>query len=137
MSIGESIARIRERVDSAAARAGRKSNEISVMAVTKTVSPEHIHEAYAAGIRMFGENRVQEFATKAISIRQLEGAKWHMIGHLQSNKASRAVEQFHAIDSVDSLRVAQKLNSAASQTGKKISVLIEINIAGEPAKSGV
>ena len=137
MSIGESIARIRERVDSAAARAGRKSNEISVMAVTKTVSPEHIHEAYAAGIRVFGENRVQEFATKAISIRQLEGAEWHMIGHLQSNKASRAVEQFHAIDSVDSLRVAQKLNSAASQTGKKISVLIEINIAGEPAKSGV
>jgi pyridoxal phosphate enzyme (YggS family) len=137
MSIAENIARLRERVESATARAGRKSSEISLMAVTKTVSSEPISEAYEAGIRLFGENRVQEFAAKADSLRQLEGADWHMIGHLQSNKTTRAVELFHAIDSVDSVRVAQRLNSAASQLGKTIPVLIEINIGGESAKSGV
>ena len=107
------------------------------MAVTKTVPPERIREAYDAGLRLFGENRVQEFATKADGLRGLAGAEWHMIGHLQSNKAVKAAELFARVDSVDSLRLAQKLNTAASQLGKKLSVLIEINIGGEQVKNGV
>jgi PLP dependent protein len=107
------------------------------MAVTKTVAPDRIREAYEAGIRVFGENRVQEFAAKADALRSLAGAEWHMIGHLQSNKSARAAELFGHVDSVDSVRLAQKLNEAALQSGKKLSVLIEINIGGERAKSGV
>jgi len=107
------------------------------MAVTKTVPPERIREAYDAGQRLFGENRVQEFATKADGLRNLAEAEWHMIGHLQSNKAVKAAELFARVDSVDSLRLAQKLNTAASQLGKKLSVLIEINIGGEQVKNGV
>ena len=107
------------------------------MAVTKTVPPERIREAYDAGQRLFGENRVQEFATKADGLRNLAEAEWHMIGHLQSNKAVKAAELFAHVDSVDSLRLAQKLNTAASQLGKKLSVLIEINIGGEQVKNGV
>ena len=107
------------------------------MAVTKTVPPERIREAYDAGLRLSGENRVQEFATKADGLRNLAEAEWHMIGHLQSNKAVKAAELFAHVDSVDSLRLAQKLNTAASQLGKKLSVLIEINIGGEQVKNGV
>ena len=86
------------------------------MAVSKTFPPERIREAYAAGLRVFGENRVQEFSGKAGALTDLEDAEWHMIGHLQTNKAARAVELFTAIDSVDSLRLAEKLNSSAQQT---------------------
>ncbi len=111
--------------------------DIHLMAVTKTVPPERIREAYDAGLRFFGENRVQEFATKADALRDLAGAEWHMIGHLQSNKAVKAAELFAHVDSVNSLRLAQKLNAAASQLGKKLSVLIEINIGGEQVKNGV
>jgi len=107
------------------------------MAVTKTVPPERIREAYDAGLRLFGENRVQEYATKADGLRDLAGAEWHMIGHLQSNKAGKAAELFAHVDSVDSIRLAQKLNAAASELGKRISVLIEINIGGEQVKNGV
>jgi pyridoxal phosphate enzyme (YggS family) len=107
------------------------------MAVTKTISPEGIREAYQAGIRVFGENRVQEFAGKAQALADLTGAEWHMIGHLQSNKSRAAAELFRGIDSVDSLRLLQRLNSAAEEFGKKLPVLIEINIGGEAAKSGV
>ena len=107
------------------------------MAVTKTHSPEGIREAYAAGLRLFGENRVQEFAGKAAALADLAGAQWHMIGHLQTNKAAKAVELFNAIDSVDSVKLAEKLNAAAQEQGKKLSVLIEVNVGGEAAKSGV
>ena len=107
------------------------------MAVTKTVPPERIHEAYDAGLRLFGENRVQEFAGKAEALRDLRSAAWHMIGHLQSNKAGKAAELFAAVDSVDSLRLALRLNAAAQELGKKLSVLIEINVGGEAAKNGV
>jgi len=132
-----SIARVHEAIASAARRANRNPTEIRLMAVTKTVPPERIREAYDAGIRMFGENRVQEFAAKADGLRDLAGAEWHMIGHLQSNKAGKAVELFAHLDSVDSVRLAQKLNAAASELGKRISVLIEINIGGEQVKNGV
>jgi len=107
------------------------------MAVGKTFPPERIREAYAAGIRVFGENRVQEFAAKADALRDLADAEWHLIGHLQSNKAAKAVELFAAVDSVDSVHVAEKLNAAAERLGKTLPVLIEINVGGEAAKSGV
>jgi len=107
------------------------------MAVTKTHPAERIREVYAAGVRLFGENRVQEFAGKEESLRDLHDAEWHMIGHLQSNKAGKAPELFAAVDSVDSLRLAQRLNASAHALRKKLSVLIEINVGGEAAKSGV
>jgi PLP dependent protein len=137
MSIADNVTAIQERIHAAATRAGRSAQEIACMAVTKTYPPDRIREAYAAGIRLFGENRVQEFAGKAESLTDLPGANWHMIGHLQSNKAALAVELFGAIDSLDSVKLARKLNSAALTQKKNLPVLIEVNVGGEEAKSGV
>jgi pyridoxal phosphate enzyme (YggS family) len=137
MSVAENIARIQEKIRTAAARAGRDPEEITLMAVSKTFPAECIREAYQAGIRHFGENRVQEFAGKVDSLRDLEDARWHMIGHLQTNKAAKAAELFHAVDSVDSLKLAEKLNDSAQKLGKKLAVLIEVNVGGEAAKSGM
>ena len=137
MPIADNIARVRERIDAAAHRAGRDPTSIALMAVGKTVSVARIGEAYAAGIRLFGENRVQEFQAKAEGFRDFKDAQVHMIGHLQSNKAARAAELFRGIDSVDSLHLLQKLDAAASALGKHLPVLIEINIGGETAKSGL
>jgi len=137
MPVSENIARVREQIEKAANRAGRDPEDITLMAVTKTVPPERIREAYNAGLRTFGENRVQEFDGKRNALRDLAEAQWHMIGHLQSNKAANAVELFHAIESVDSLRLARKLNAAGQELGKKLPVLIEINIGGEQAKAGL
>ncbi len=107
------------------------------MAVSKTQPPERVREAYAAGQQLFGENRVQELFAKTSALADLANAKWHMIGHLQTNKVGKAVELFNAVDSVDSLKLAEKLDAAARQLGKTLSVLIEINVGGEAAKSGV
>ena len=137
MSVAENIADVRERITAAARRAGRDPGEITLMAVSKTFAVEHIREAYADGLRVFGENRVQEFIGKAAALRNLQDAEWHMIGHLQSNKAAAAAELFTAIDSLDSLRLAEKLNASAEKLGKKLGVLIEINVGGETAKSGL
>lgn len=137
MSIAENIARVREQIDAATQRAERDAHEVLLMAVTKTVSPERIREAYGTGIRLFGENRVQEFTGKSAALSDLNGADWHMIGHLQSNKSRLAAELFRGVDSVDSLRLLQRLNGAAEELGKKLPVLIEINIGGEAAKNGV
>ncbi len=137
MPIVENLANIRERISHAARLAGRNCDDVILMAVSKTFSAELIREAYAAGLRFFGENRVQEFSGKAADLANLRDAEWHMIGHLQSNKAAKAVEIFSAIDSVDSLRLAEKLNVSAQQLGKKLPVLIEINVGGESAKSGL
>jgi len=128
---------VRERIGAAARRAGRNVDDVTLMAVSKTVPPELIRAAYLAGVRAFGENRVQEFAGKVDAVRDLVAAEWHMIGHLQSNKAGKAAELFNAIDSVDSLKLAEKLNAAAGKLEKKLAVLIEINVGGEEAKSGV
>lgn len=136
MSIPENVARVRKGIAAAARRAGRSPEEITLMAVSKTFAVEQVREVYRAGLRVFGENRVQEFGVKAGALADLEDVEWHMIGHLQTNKALRAVELFTAIDSVDSLRLAEKLNSSAGQLGKKLPVLIEINVGGETAKSG-
>lgn len=107
------------------------------MAVSKTHPAERIRVAYAQGLWLFGENRVQEFAGKAAALADLPEAEWHMIGHLQTNKTAKAAELFRAIDSVDSVKLAERLNAAAGALGKKLGLLIEINVGGEAAKSGV
>ena len=136
MSIAENIAVIQERITEAARRAARRAEDIALMAVTKTHPPESIRSAHAAGLRLFGENRVQEFAGKAGALADLAGAEWHMIGHLQTNKAGKAAELFSAVDSVDSVKLAEILDAAARSLHKKLRVLIEINVGGEAAKSG-
>jgi PLP dependent protein len=137
MSISENIAVVGGRIAAAARRAGRNPGDITLMAVSKTHPPGRIREAYQAGLRVFGENRLQEFAAKAGALQDLQAAEWHMIGHLQTNKASKTVDVFDAVDSVDSLKLAEKLDAAARKLGGKLDVLIEINVGGEAAKSGV
>jgi len=137
MSIAENIATVRSRMEQAAAHVGRNPKDIQLMAVTKTFTPAVIHEAFEAGLRVFGENRIQEFGRKKEAIRDLPGAEWHLIGHLQTNKAAKAAELFSAVDSVDSVRLAEKLNSAAEKLDKRLPVLIEINVGGEEQKTGM
>ena len=137
MSIADNLEAIQERMARAARRAGRDPEDIALMAVTKTQPAERIAEAYAAGQRLFGENRVQEFAEKFGALTELHDAEFHMIGHLQSNKVTKAAEIFAAVDSVDSVRLGERLNAAAETAGKSLDVLIEVNLGGEAAKSGV
>ena len=137
MTLRDNVVEIGKRVVMAARRAGRNPDAITVMAVSKTFPARAILDAYDLGLRTFGENRVQEFAEKHPDVESLAGADFHLIGHLQSNKAAKAAELFHAIDSVDSLRLAEKLNDAAGKLGKILRVLIEVNVGGEEAKSGV
>jgi pyridoxal phosphate enzyme (YggS family) len=137
MSIAENIAALEEKIALTAKRAGRDPSQIALMAVSKTHSPERIREAYEAGLRLFGENRVQEFSGKISALSDLPGSRWHMIGHLQTNKTAKAAELFSAVDSVDSVKVAERLNGAARALNKKLKILIEINLGGEAAKSGV
>jgi PLP dependent protein len=137
MSVAENIFLIKNRITAAAGRAGRNPGDITLMAVSKTQPPEKIREAYDAGLRVFGENRVQEFSGKIAALQDLHNAEWHMIGHLQTNKAAKTAELFRAVDSVDSLKLAEKLDAAAGALGKKLDVLVEINVGGESAKSGV
>jgi pyridoxal phosphate enzyme (YggS family) len=137
MTIAENLAAVRERIAAAARRASRSAAEVTLMAVTKTHPPESIRAAYNAGQRIFGENRVQEFGEKIEALQDLAGAEWHLIGHLQSNKAARAAELFSGIDSLDSLRLGQRLNDSARRLNKRLEVLIEINVGGERQKSGL
>jgi pyridoxal phosphate enzyme (YggS family) len=137
MSIRQNIAALQEQIAAAAKRSGRDPSEVALMAVTKTHPPERIREACAAGLRLFGENRVQEFDAKAAALADLAAAEWHMIGHLQTNKAAKAVDLFAAVDSVDSVKLAEKLDAAARKLNRRLPVLIEVNIGGEMAKSGV
>jgi pyridoxal phosphate enzyme (YggS family) len=137
MSIAENIAQVQRRIAAAAERAARNPKQITLIGVTKTFPVERIREAYAAGLRVFGENKVQEFAGKAADLGDLVDAEWHLIGHLQTNKAAKATKLFDAVDSVDSVRIAGKLNALAQSAGKTLSVLIEINVGGDKAKSGV
>ncbi len=135
-TIAANLAQIRERVARAAQRAGRRAEEITIVAVTKTHPAETIIAAYEAGLRHFGENRVQEFEGKTPALAKLTAA-WHLIGHLQSNKAARAARLFNRIDSVDSLALAQRLDAAAAAENKKLGVLIEVHLSDETTKSGV
>jgi PLP dependent protein len=137
MSIAANIIQVQDRIAAAARRASRNPAEITLMGVSKTFPVESIREAYQAGLRIFGENRVQEFAGKVEALRDLNEAKWHLIGHLQTNKTAKAAELFDAVDSLDSVRMGNKLNALPKGMAKKLSVLIEINVGGEQAKSGV
>ena len=137
MTIACNLAETRDRIAIAAARAGRDPADIALMAVCKTFPADAILDAYAAGQQLFGENRVQEFADKFPRVAGLADAKFHMIGHLQSNKSAKAAEIFHAVDSIDSAKLAWRLNDSAQKLGKTLDVLIEINVGGEQAKSGL
>jgi pyridoxal phosphate enzyme (YggS family) len=137
VSIAENVAQVRERIARAAARVRRSADSVVLMAVSKTVEPERVKEAYTAGLRVFGENRVQEFEEKSAGLSDLKDAEWHLIGHLQSNKAKKAAELFHAVDSVDSLRLAEKLNQAAAESNKRLDVLIEVKVGEEESKAGI
>jgi len=136
MSVAANLASVQQRIAAAARRAGRDPDGVGLMAVSKTQPPARIREAYSAGQRLFGENRLQDFAAKSNTLQDL-AAEWHMIGHLQTNKATKTVELFHAVDSVDSMKLAEKLDAAARKLSRKLDVLIEINVGGEAAKSGV
>jgi pyridoxal phosphate enzyme (YggS family) len=137
-SVRENLARIQEKIASAAAHAGRRTEEITLIGVSKTHPASAIREAYDAGIRDFGENRVQECEGKRAGTEGL-AATWHLIGHLQSNKTARAARLFHSVDSVDEFGVAQRLDRARAEAGitGKLRVLIEVHIATEETKSGV
>jgi pyridoxal phosphate enzyme (YggS family) len=137
-SVRENLLRIQERIASAAARAGRRAEEITLIAVSKTHPASAIREAYEAGIRHFGENRVQEWEGKRAGTERL-AATWHLIGHLQSNKAARAAKLFHSVDSVDDFAMAQRLDRSRTEVAiiDKLRVLIEVRVAPEETKSGV
>jgi pyridoxal phosphate enzyme (YggS family) len=132
------LLRIQERIAKAAERAGRRAEEITLIGVSKTHPANAIREAYEAGIRHFGENRVQEWEGKRAGTEGL-GATWHLIGHLQSNKTARAARLFHSVDSVDDFAIAQRLDRARTEAGitGRLRVLIEVRIAPEETKSGV
>jgi PLP dependent protein len=135
-TISANLERLRERIERATARAWRQPEEITIVAVTKTVPPEAIKAAYELGLRHFAENRVQEFEAKRPRLLNLQAA-WHLIGHLQRNKARRAVHLFHRIDGVDSLTLAQTLESEALAQEKRVPVLIEVRLSDEPNKTGI
>ena len=137
MSIVENIVRVRGQIADACRRAGRSESDVALMAVSKVHPVEAIVEAYAAGQRLFGENRVQEFQEKSGALSGLSDAKFHLIGPLQSNKTSKAAELFDAIDAVDSLKIAQRLESAAMALGKKLPVLVEVKLSHEETKHGL
>ena len=123
---------VRERIERACARAGRDPASVRLLAVTKIFGPEAIRDAWAAGLREFGENYVQEMERKSAAVSDLEGARFHLIGHLQSNKTKKAAQLFSAIDSLDSVRLASRLDSEAVP----LDVTIEVKLSGEAAKTG-
>jgi PLP dependent protein len=135
VDIAENISRVYERIATACRRAERDPQDVRLVAVSKTVPPERIRLAYEAGLRDFGENRVQEAAAKRPALSDLT-ATWHLIGHLQSNKARPARELFHWVHSVDSLRLAEKLHHVAACSDDRLPVLLEVNLGGEATKSG-
>jgi pyridoxal phosphate enzyme (YggS family) len=137
MSIAENIARLKDEISQVCTKAGRNASEVELMAVSKVHPVEAILEAYAAGQRLFGENRVQEYEQKSAHLQGLEDAKFHLIGPLQSNKTNKAAELFDAIDAVDSLKIAQRLDSAAKSLGKQLPVLIEVKLSHEESKHGI
>jgi hypothetical protein len=137
MSIVENVVRVQEQIADACRRAGRSESDVALMAVSKMHPVEAIVEAYAAGQRLFGENRVQEFQEKSAALSGLADAKFHLIGPLQSNKTNKAAELFDAIDAVDSLKIAQRLDSAATALSKKLPVLIEVKLSHEESKHGI
>ena len=137
MSIAENLTHLHEQIAEACRKANRQPSEVTLMAVSKVHPVEVILEAYAAGQRLFGENRVQEFQEKSPYVKDLTEANFHLIGPLQSNKTTKAAELFDAIDAVDSLKIAQRLNTAAAALGKKLPVLIEVKLSHEDSRHGL
>jgi pyridoxal phosphate enzyme (YggS family) len=146
-TLAENLERLEQAIADACRKAGRARGEVELMAVSKTYSAATIAEAAALGLRLFGENRVQEFAGKSpdIAAWRAEGSNAaadvpilvHLIGHLQSNKAARAAELFDGVDSVDSLRLAERLNEAAGKLDKRLPILIEVKLSAEETKAGL
>jgi PLP dependent protein len=128
----ENLAEVEDRIARACLRAGRKRSEVTLVAVTKVFPASAIVEAWESGVRNFGENYVQEFEGKYSTVANLENARFHLIGHLQSNKSRRASELFHVIQTVDTPKLARRLNEA----GRLLDVMIEVKLSGEEAKSG-
>ena len=134
MSIRDNVADVRARIAAACARAGRDASEVTLIAVTKVFPADFVEEAIAAGIADIGENRVQEARDKKPLVHG--SARWHLIGHLQSNKAKDAVRLFDVIQTVDSVELAQKIARAAEAAGKRQEILLQVNIGNEEQKSG-
>lgn len=132
----ERIRQVQLQVEEAAARSGRSPDEITMVAVSKTVAAEQIALAYQAGLRVFGENRVQEARAKIPAL-PYPLILWHLIGHLQTNKVARAVELFHLIQSLDSLHLADAIERSAAAREQIVPVLLEVNVSGEASKEGV
>lgn len=131
----ENINRVRGRIADAAVRAGRRPDSVTLVAVTKTIGPERVHEAVALGLRVFGENRLQEAREK---VHQVPDVSWHLIGTLQRNKVKEALRLFEVIHSVDSLALAAEISRrAAAAPPKPVEILIQVNISQEPQKHGV
>jgi hypothetical protein len=139
-SVADNLTQALERIAKAASRAGRRAEDITLIAVSKTFPAQLIREAHAAGARHFGESRIQEWEAKLPEVADLD-AVWHLVGHLQSNKAARAASLFHAVDSLDSLELARRLDRARAalepQPAARLRVLIEVRLDAAPAKSGV
>ena len=131
---------IEKRIAGACQRVGRKVDEVTLIGVSKTFPPPVVAEGIEAGLRVLGENRVQEAATKMSELATVSAAHsvaWHLIGHLQSNKVRRAVELFAMIHSVDSLKLAERIDAICGETGRRMPILVEVNLGGEESKSGV
>lgn len=140
--IAEQLERLESAIELACRSAGRDRKDVELMAVSKTYPANAVAEAAGLGLVLFGENRVQEFAAKAPQLAALRGraenpVRVHLVGHLQSNKTARAAELFDGIDSLDSLRVAERLNEASEKLGKRLPVLVEVKLSAEEAKTGV
>jgi pyridoxal phosphate enzyme (YggS family) len=137
--IAERVAAVRERIARAADRARRSPGDVRLVAVSKTQPVEAVREAFAAGVRDFGENRVQEAEPKIAASADLAvaGARWHLVGHLQSNKARRAAGLFELVQSIDSLDIAQRLARVGEETGRPVRGLVEVDLAGEASKFGL
>lgn len=137
VDITDNLAEVRRRIEQAAARAGRDPDEIKLVAVSKTHPADVLRQAIASGVNVFGENKVKEADEKIAEIGR-EAAEWHLIGHLQSNKARMAVQLFDVIHSVDSLELAHRLERICIEEGRKeFSVFVQVDLAGEETKSGI
>lgn len=133
--IAENLAAVKNRIAAACARAGRAPESVRLLAVSKTYGPEAVRAAAAAGQTIFGENRVQEAAAK---IPECPGRlQWHLIGHLQSNKAAQAARLFDWVHSVDSAKLLEALDRHAGEAGRRLDVLVQVNVSGERSKSGL
>lgn len=137
--IADRVAAVRDRIARAAARAGRRAEDVTLVAVSKTFPAEAVREAFAAGVRDFGENRVQEAETKAPALADLRpaGLRWHLVGHLQSNKSKKAVALFDLIQSLDDVELARHVEHYAAQQDRKARALVQVDLAGEKTKFGL